>query len=44
VLGGGPAIITDSPNNNQDGRAGYTRLSNPFYHEFRGIVTMRHMQ
>ncbi len=44
VLGGGPAIITDSPNHNAAGRAGYTRLSNPFYNEFRGIVTFRHMQ
>jgi hypothetical protein len=44
VLGGGPAVITDSPNNNAAGREGFTRLSNPFFHEFRGILTTRHMQ
>jgi hypothetical protein len=44
VLGGGPAIITDSPDHNYAGRDGFTRLSNPFFNEFRGIVTFRHMQ
>ena len=44
VLGGGPAVITDGPNNNAAGRQGFSRLSNPFFNEFRGIVTMRHMQ
>jgi hypothetical protein len=44
VLGGGPAVITDSPDHNAAGREGYTRLSNPFFNEFRGIVTFRHMQ
>ncbi len=44
VLGGGPAVITDGPNNNAAGRQGYTRLSNPFFNEFRGVVTFRHMQ
>ena len=44
VLGGGPAIITDSPNNNAAGRAGFSRISNPFYKDFRGVVTARHMQ
>ena len=44
MLGGGPAVITDSPNNNAAGREGFQRISNPFFNEFRGIVTMRHMQ
>ncbi len=48
VLGGGPAVITNSPNNNAAGRAGFTRLSNPFYTQaqgtFRGLVVARHMQ
>ncbi|WP_435010428.1 hypothetical protein P12x_001696 [Tundrisphaera lichenicola] len=44
VLGGGPAVITNSPNNNAAGRAGFTRLSNPTYQEFRGKLLGRHMQ
>ena len=44
VLGGGPAIITDGPNHNAAGREGFTRLSNPFFANPRGIVTIRHMQ
>ncbi len=44
VLGGGPAVITNGPNNNLAGRQGFTRLSNPFFQEFRGILTLRHMQ
>ena len=44
VLGGGPAVITNGPNNNAAGRAGFQRISNPFFQEFRGIVTFRHMQ
>ena len=44
VLGGGPAVITDSPDHNASGRKGFSRISNPFFNEFRGIVTFRHMQ
>ena len=44
VLGPGPAVITNSPNNNAAGREGFQRISNPFFHEFRGIATLRHMQ
>ena len=44
VLGGGPAVITNGPDNNLSGRQGFQRLSNPTNQEFRGIVTMRHMQ
>ena len=44
VLGPGPAVITGSPNNNAAGREGFQRISNPFFQEFRGIVTLRHMQ
>jgi len=44
VLGLGPAVITNSPDNNAAGRAGYTRLSNPTFQDFRGRLTARHMQ
>jgi len=44
VLGGGPAVITNSPNNNYAGRANFSRISNPTFQHFRGIVTTRHMQ
>ena len=38
------AVITNSPNNNSAGRAGYSRISNPTFQTFRGRVTARHMQ
>ncbi|WP_435016622.1 hypothetical protein TA3x_004195 [Tundrisphaera sp. TA3] len=44
VLGGGPAIITNGPNDNAAGKAGFSRISNPTYQDFRGRVTLRHMQ
>ena len=44
VLGGGPAIITNGPNNNAAGKAGFQRISNPTYQDFRGRFTFRHMQ
>ena len=44
VLGGGLAIITNGTNNNAAGRAGFGRISNPTYQNFRGRVTARHMQ
>ena len=44
VLGFGPAIITNGSNNNAAGRAGFSRLSNPTYEDFRGRITARHMQ
>ena len=44
VLGGGPAVITNGPNNNAAGRAGFNRISNPTYQTFRGRITARHMQ
>ena len=44
VLGGGPAIITNGPNNNAAGKAGFSRISNPTFQDFRGRVTFRHMQ
>jgi hypothetical protein len=44
VLGGGPAVITNGPNDNAAGRQGFSRISNPFFQEFRGIFTLRHMQ
>jgi len=44
VLGGGTAVITNSPNHNAAGRAGFSRISNPTYQTFRGRVTFRHMQ
>jgi len=44
VLGLGPAIITNGSNNNAAGRAGFSRISNPTYQNFRGRFTARHMQ
>ncbi len=44
VLGGGPAIITNGPNNNAAGRQGFSRISNPFFQNPRGVVTLRHQQ
>ena len=44
VLGLGPAIITNGTNNNAAGRAGFSRISNPTYQDFRGRLTTRHMQ
>jgi len=44
VLGGGPAVITNSPNNNAAGRAGFNRISNPTFQDFRGKSITRHMQ
>jgi len=44
VLGGGPAVITNGPNNNAAGRGNFSRISNPTYQLFRGRANGRHMQ
>ena len=44
VLGIGPAVITNSPNNNLAGREGFSRLSNPTFQDFRYKVVSRQMQ
>ena len=42
VLGPGPAVVTNGPPG--AGKAGYQRTSVPAFQDFRGRVTLRHMQ